>query len=297
MAARTTIILSFDMETDIGSWTGATRGLTEGTGEILRVLGRHDVPATFFWVGREAERHPEVVRAVVAAGHEIGCHTMFHETVGRPVYDVPVGGFMLDHEVERRLEMATEAVERVAGVRPVSFRAPRLFGSTAMIATLERLGYIIDSSLPAYAHGRDCRPYHPHRDDWTRDGDLGIIELPPFYDADVGNGPDGGVNRSRDQWPMMRLKGPDWFADLTRRAAARVPAGEEAVLAVYLHPWEYIAIPPTVRCDECTISFDDFIHAGTGQAALDGLDRYLSLMRGDGCTFTTMRQYAERIRG
>ena len=107
----------------------------------------------------------------------------------------------------------------------------------------------------------------------------------------------GSLNRSRDQWPMMRLKGPDWFADLTRRTAARVPAEAEAVLAVYLHPWEYVTIPPTVRCDECSITFDSFIHEGTGRSAVDGLDRYNGLMRAGGCSFSTMRQYAERAGG
>src|SRR4051794_18303685 len=73
--------------------TSGTRGITEATGEILAILARHRAPATFFYVGREAEAHPQAVRDIVAAGHEIGCHTMFHETVGKPVYDVPVGGF------------------------------------------------------------------------------------------------------------------------------------------------------------------------------------------------------------
>lgn len=288
MVDRATIIISFDMETDIGSWTGGTRGLSEGTPAILDVLAQRGVPATFLWVGREAERHPGLVRRSLDAGHEIGCHTMFHETVGRPVYDVPVGGFMLDAEMAGRLEMATDAVERVAGIRPVSFRAPRLFGSTAMIGELERLGYLIDSSLPAYAHGRDFRPYHPHRDDWLKDGDRRLIELPPFYDADAGE--DAG--RERDQWPMMRLKGPDWFAGLTARAARRMGAG--GALAVYLHPWEYVTMPETVRCDECSITFDPFVYQGTGQAAIDGLDRWIGLMQDQGFSFTTMRRFAER---
>ncbi len=294
MPASTTIILSFDMETDIGSWGSTTRGISEGTGAILDVLRRRGVPATFFYVGREAAAHPDAVLAARDAGHEIGCHTMFHETVGRPVYDVPVGGFMLDHEIDARLELATTTVERVCGRRPVSFRAPRLFGSSAMLRTLDRLGYLIDSSLPAYAHGRSGQPYHPDADDWTRDGAMRILELPPFFDMDVAART--GVDRGRDQWPMMRLKGPQWFADLSSRMAARVPAGEEAVLAVYLHPWEYVAMPQTMRCDECSITFDPFIWEGTGTPALQGLDRYIATMQERDCAFTTMRDYAVRAR-
>ncbi|HVW31472.1 MAG TPA: bifunctional polysaccharide deacetylase/glycosyltransferase family 2 protein, partial [Acidimicrobiia bacterium] len=48
------------------------------TPRILDVLARHDVPATFFVVGAEAARHPELVRAELAAGNEVGAHTFTH---------------------------------------------------------------------------------------------------------------------------------------------------------------------------------------------------------------------------
>src|SRR6266550_5614229 len=48
------------------------------TPEILDVLRRHGVPATFFVVGAAVARHPELVRAELAAGHEIGAHTFTH---------------------------------------------------------------------------------------------------------------------------------------------------------------------------------------------------------------------------
>ena len=44
---RKTIILGFDMETDIGSWTLNDRGLVEGSPHILRILRRHDALDTF----------------------------------------------------------------------------------------------------------------------------------------------------------------------------------------------------------------------------------------------------------
>ncbi|HEV7864316.1 MAG TPA: glycosyltransferase, partial [Acidimicrobiia bacterium] len=52
------------------------------TPQILDVLRRHGVPATFFVVGAEAARHPELVRAELAAGHEIGAHTFTHTDLG-----------------------------------------------------------------------------------------------------------------------------------------------------------------------------------------------------------------------
>lgn len=289
--AHRKLILSFDMETDIGSWTHEVCGITEGTPAILRVLRRHDVPATFLFTGREAQNNPASVESVLSDGHEVGCHTMYHETIGRPVYDVPVGSFSLDSEIESRLLLATDTIEKIAGVRPVSFRAPRLFGSTAMINCLERLGYLADSSFPAYYHGREFVPYHPLRDDWSRDGGLRIWEIPVFYDMDAQATDD--KNRSRDQWPMLRLKGGEWFADLCRRMFARVLAGrDECVLCAYLHSWEFVEMPRKVTTDECTIAFEPFLYHKTGPAAVKALDDFLGMMRGDGVTFITMKAFA-----
>ena len=52
------------------------------TPQILEVLRRHDVPATFFVVGAQAARHPELVRAELADGHEVGAHTFTHSDLG-----------------------------------------------------------------------------------------------------------------------------------------------------------------------------------------------------------------------
>lgn len=48
------------------------------TPEILRVLAKYDVPATFFVMGSQVARHPGLVRDMVVAGHEIGVHTFTH---------------------------------------------------------------------------------------------------------------------------------------------------------------------------------------------------------------------------
>lgn len=48
------------------------------TQQILTVLKENDVPATFFLVGKNAEKHPELVKRIVAAGHQIGNHTYSH---------------------------------------------------------------------------------------------------------------------------------------------------------------------------------------------------------------------------
>ena len=62
-----TIVLTFDDGPD-PEWTPA----------VLDVLARHGVRATFFVVGHQVAAHPDLVRAVIAAGHEVGAHTYNH---------------------------------------------------------------------------------------------------------------------------------------------------------------------------------------------------------------------------
>lgn len=50
----------------------------EVTPQVLDCLAEHDVRATFFMVGDNVRRHPELLRRVLAEGHAVGNHTMHH---------------------------------------------------------------------------------------------------------------------------------------------------------------------------------------------------------------------------
>ena len=61
-------------------------GPLTGLPRILSILERHGVRSTFFVPGWTAERHPGVIRDIVAAGHEIAHHGYLHESpIGRSV--------------------------------------------------------------------------------------------------------------------------------------------------------------------------------------------------------------------
>ena len=64
--------------------------IPEATPFILEVLAKYDIKATFFMVGDNVRKHPEVFRQVVEAGHRIGNHTFTH-----------VGGFQRMVEITR----------------------------------------------------------------------------------------------------------------------------------------------------------------------------------------------------
>ena len=96
-------------------------GPSEGTPQILEILARYQVPATFFQCGANVERLPGVARAVRQAGHAIGNHSHTH-----PLFCFRSPGFM-----EQDLRRAQETIEAHTGCRPDLFRAPfgvRWFG-------------------------------------------------------------------------------------------------------------------------------------------------------------------------
>jgi peptidoglycan/xylan/chitin deacetylase (PgdA/CDA1 family) len=108
-----------------------------GVPRLLRLLDKHAVRSTFFVPGYTAERHPQVIRDIVAAGHEVAHHGYMHEGL----QDVPP-------ETEARwFDRGMEAIERVAGVRPVGYRAPMWEPSWYTPQLLHERGLLYDSSL------------------------------------------------------------------------------------------------------------------------------------------------------
>lgn len=286
------VVLGFDMETDIGSFSSGYTGVRKGTPRLLDLLDRQGVAATFYFTGACARANPAVVAAVMKAGHEIGCHSVFHETVGDALFDIPGLTPLLPEEIPHRLEVATDWVADVSGERPVSFRAPRLFGSTDMVNALEALGYLTDASYPMYYFRERLTPYHPSREDWTQEGSLRILELPNFADLSMpSNDPFG---RDRDQWPLFRTSGADALMRHVDGFGAFFRARQEApFLCFYLHPWEFHEMPQgDLRFGEGTIRPDAFIVKNCGDYALQQLDALIAQLKRRGARFLTAREVA-----
>lgn len=81
---------------------------------LLDLLSRHGAPATFFVIGAKAERHPDLVRAILAGGHEIGNHTYGHD-----IFLMLRGRARLRREIAR-----AQDVLRLFGISPLVFRPP-----------------------------------------------------------------------------------------------------------------------------------------------------------------------------
>ncbi len=293
MAGSPIVVLGIDCETDVGSFYYTYEGLVRGTPLLLDLLAERSIEATFFFTGAAAREHPEVARQVRDAGHEVGCHSLFHETVGDAIFDVPGVTPILREEVDHRIEVATAWVEEAAGERPVSFRAPRLFGGTEMVGALERLGYIADASYPMYYYRERLVPYHPSRDDWTQEGDMRILEIPNFADMTIESHDPYG--RDRDQWPLFRTQGAGALLEHIDNFIGFVRArGLRPVLCFYFHPWEFVEQPESMHIGEGTVIPDEFIIKNCGPYALEQFARLLDGLAARGAEFMSCRTLAQR---
>ena len=286
-----TVVLGFDMETDIGSWSPYYNGLVNATPKMLRLLDQKRANATFFFTGDSAKTHPEVVQSVKRAGYEVGAHSLFHETVGDPLFEIPGVKPLLPEEVPFRLKVATEWVAEALGDQPVSWRCPRLWGSTAVCNALDELGYVADASYPLYFYGEQLAPYHPSADDWTRPGDLKLLQIPNFCDMTVEcNDP---YHRERDQWPLFRTKSADALMEhidnFTRYVRERdLPV----VLCFYFHPWEFEPMPTELHYGEGGVVPDYFLVENCGDYALEQLGILIDRLTERGAKFSSARELA-----
>jgi peptidoglycan/xylan/chitin deacetylase (PgdA/CDA1 family)/2-polyprenyl-3-methyl-5-hydroxy-6-metoxy-1,4-benzoquinol methylase len=100
------------------------------TPQVLELLGRHGVQATFFMIGAKAEAHPQLVEAILASGHTIGNHSQHHHP-----FLMLMGKRRLRQEIE-----AAQAVFRSFGIVPLAFRPPVGITSPALWRILLELG-------------------------------------------------------------------------------------------------------------------------------------------------------------
>lgn len=287
------VLLGFDMETDIGSWTPFYEGLRHATPRILEIFQRHRITGTFYFVGAAAQAVPESVRAVQSAGHEIGTHSLYHETVGDPIFPIPGQQPLLPHEVQPRLDLNAKWLESITGLRPVSFRCPRLFGSNAVCNALEALGYTSDASYPMYFYGERLAPYHPQPGDWTKPGNLSLVEIPNFADLSLASSDPYG--RDRDQWPKFRTESA---AALLRHVDnflryLETRGVERKVLCFYFHPWEFHPMPEgLIHFGEGSVSPDPFITKNCGPYALAQFEQLVEGLAARGARFRSAAEIA-----
>ncbi|MGI8778808.1 MAG: polysaccharide deacetylase family protein [Solirubrobacteraceae bacterium] len=138
-------------------------GLRRGLPRVLAALAEAEARATFYVPGLVAQRHPDEIRGIVAAGHELGHHGHTHR---RP-------DTLSAREQRAELEDGLSALAAVADGRVRGYRAPGWELTPATLAGLGALGFTHDSSLM----GDD----RPHR---VPAGAVELVELPVHWSLD-----------------------------------------------------------------------------------------------------------------
>jgi len=103
----------------------------EVTPRVLEVLARADVRASFFCIGQRAERHPALVREIVAQGHAVENHSLRHR---HDFALLGLGGYL------REIGEAQTRLATIAGSAPRFFRAPAGLRNPFLDYALARLG-------------------------------------------------------------------------------------------------------------------------------------------------------------
>jgi peptidoglycan-N-acetylglucosamine deacetylase len=102
------------------------------TERLLDVLARHQVRATFFLIGRFVQQRPQIARAIAAAGHLVGNHTMTH----------PWLAWQSPARIREELTACNAALEDALGAPVRYFRAPHGARRPVVLRTAAELGLV-----------------------------------------------------------------------------------------------------------------------------------------------------------
>ena len=217
---------------------------------ILGMLDQHGTKATFFTLGWIAERYPELVRQIVAEGHELASHGYGHERASEQT----AAAFFAD------INLAKLILEDLAGHEVKGYRAPSFsIGQNNLWAfdCLERAGYRYSSSIYPIRHdhyGMPNAPRHAHAVG-------GLLEVPATTLRFLNrNWPASGGGYFRlmpyglSCWMLRRVNHVD-----------RLPA------VFYFHPWEIDEDQPRIPGISARTRFRHYVNIHRMEARLHRL--------------------------
>lgn len=244
-----------DLNVDPAYWNRMESRVEYSTNTVLEIASRHNVRGTFFVLGYIAQKHPNLIKSIVNAGHEIGSHGYWHKMI------------MMQKKEEFRSNLlaSKNVLEDIIGKEVKLYRAPSWSISRNTLwalQVLEEEGFICDSSIHPYKtplygiNGAPIVPYHP-----VIEGNrLNLVEFPPTM-----------VTFGRFRLPFaggfyLRTF-PKW---LLARLMVRVNKRRQGM--VYIHPWELDAEQPRLKVP-ITLRLVHYFNIGTTKGKLEELFR------------------------
>jgi len=203
-------------------WDRHASRVVPNTTRILEAMARRQATGTFFVLGWVAERHPELVKAIAAAGHEVASHGWDHRRVTQLTPD----------EFRDQARRSKALLERLSGSPVLGYRAPSysiVAGREWALDILIEEGYAYDSSLfpvRRRGYGYAAGGRDPH---WLKRPAGRLREVPPATIRRVG------VNLPAAGGAYFRLL-PIGYSLI--RSALREASRRGAPATFYVHPWE-----------------------------------------------------------
>ena len=209
-----------------GDWDRRECRVERNVETILAMLALREVKATFFTLGWIAERYPQLVRSIVAEGHELASHGYGHERVT----DLTPEAF--DADIRR----AKAILEGLSGNPVIGYRAPSFsIGASNLWALdiLARAGYRYSSSIYPIRHDHYGMPDAPR---FAHRTDSGVIEIPPTTLRVLNrNLPSSGGGYFR----LLPYAVSRWML-------RRVNEVDQQAAVFYFHPWEIDVDQPRI---------------------------------------------------
>ncbi|MDT7837672.1 XrtA system polysaccharide deacetylase [Aquabacterium sp. OR-4] len=220
---------------------------------ILALLAQRGVRATFFTLGWIAERYPQLVRRIVAGGHELASHGYGHERAS----DLSRAQFSDD------IVRARALLEDIGGVTVTGYRAPSFSigqGNLWAFDCLREAGYRYSSSLFPIQHDHYGMPDAPRFAHSVRQG---LLEVPATTVHLAGRN--------------LPCSGGGWFRlmpyALSRWMIRRVNAVDGQAAVFYMHPWEVDPGQPRVPGIDARTRFRHYVNLDKVHGRLDALLR------------------------
>ena len=217
------------LEIPYTQWTGFEDRVVRVGHRLLEVFERAGARATFFVLGYVAEQHPDLIRKIAAAGHEIGTHGYSHTLVYNQTPQL----------FREELKRSIGTLQDLTGQEIRGHRAP-FFSITKKslwaLEILQELGIRYDSSIfPVrnYRYGIEDAPRWPHR--MALPNGSSLLEFP--------------VSTWRKRGRNLPIAGGAYFRiypyALTRHAFRQINR-EGQPFTFYLHPWEIDPAHPRI---------------------------------------------------
>jgi polysaccharide deacetylase family protein (PEP-CTERM system associated) len=212
-------VSAFERNVDKSQWQTLPRRVEDNTLRILDLFASHDVRGTFFILGWVAERYPDLIRRIVAAGHEVASHGWEHIRVNTQSPEA-----FREDVVRTRGLLQDLSGEPVLGYRAASYS----IGASEAWAwdQLAEAGYRYSSSIVPVRHDLYGIPDAPRFPFDTAGGSL--LEI-PITTVSVG-----GRN--------INCGGGGWFRlfpyAFSKWALSRVNEVDVEPAIFYFHPWE-----------------------------------------------------------